>query len=325
MRRLIAVSTVLLALAAPLAAGGLPPSIAQLEDNGGELAAFQRHIQLTLVSLGELLGEPPLKYLDQLQQKKGRWTDLAFAQGNEFPGLGERVVAAYGLAHRDKKYKTMADLPGAYKTAIDEWQRKWDWFGEAGAQAFERIKWLELHTKHNENVNTPLGKQNWFWFQQTSGILESALYGANEEIKRRDPAMFRRRINMAKDAKRVIPLLKQVFKQAKPSSEKYFRDTKPEKKGQFLVWFKGVEDERDAWPSMTELKAAMLLAVTAHFGKYQKSYQEMVKMWRPVLDEKFLSVRREFTKDFTMRSLDRDYRFAIDALERKMTATLKSR
>jgi hypothetical protein len=293
----------------------MPERLAKLEDYGGHLATHQKEMENALVVLVGLLAKPPTK---DFPQKAHLWSDTAMLQGNRFPGLREKVVTAYRTAHPNKKIKTMADLPPEYNGAIEDWERKWDWLSGDGYQAYYRIKWFQLQAKNNEEMNTPLGKRAWVWLQHNTGLLESALYGANEEIKRGDVAAFERRIKIAKDYKSVVPATKRVYSEYKRDWEKFFRDTKPEKVGKFMDWFNGWVVNEDAWPSLHNLKTAMIALATKSFARYLKSYKDMVKIWTPVIDAKFLTAARTFTKDFEMRSLDRDYRFAIDALSRQM-------
>lgn len=321
MRRSVTVAVVLLALAAPLAAGSMPASIARLEDPGGHLATFHAEIENALGVLRGVLAAPPTA--DTFKKNPWQWNEPVAGQEERFDLLRENVLKAYNDAHPKRTYKQLKGVPGGYSTAIDDWQRRWHWLAEAGVQAYVRIKWLQINTKNNKDVNIPLGKRNWIWFQQATGILESALYAANEEIKRRDVAAFQRRIKIAEDSGRVIGLAKSVFIKNENDTKRFFRETKPEKKGKFLDWFKGVEDEKDTWPALYKMKKDMLTVLVPLFGNYVKSYQEMVKIWQPVLDQKFLTAGREFTKGFKMRSLKKNYKDAIADLERKMTAALK--
>ena len=200
----------------------------------------------------------------------------------------------------------MSSLPSEYNGAITDWERQWDWLSGDGYQAYYRIKWFQLQAKNNEKINTPVGKQMWFWLQEQTGFLDGALLGIHEAVKRGDLAAFNRFYKVAEDHTRYAKAAQNAHDTIRKEWKPFIRNTKPEKVGKFVEWFDGWEVTEDTWPSLHNMKKAMATLATLSFGNYLKSYKEMVKVWTPIIDEKFLKVR-PYIKHFEMRTLVKQY------------------
>jgi hypothetical protein len=320
MRRILSGLSALLVAGALALGGELPACVAKLEDNEGHFANFQGELENVLAALLAMMAAPPTKSLPDYAHL---WVDAVSEQEQRFDELGENVVDAYKAAYPKRTIRTIADLPPAYNSAINEWRGKWNWLAGDGFQVYYRIKWLQLQTAYNKDYNTPMGKRMWFWLQQNTGILESALFGAAQEIPRRDQRAFGQRIKIAKDCRQATRLITDVYSNHKSAYEKYFGDCSPDKLGGFLPWFESWGVTKDEWPTFNKLKVAWIAILTALAADYARSYGEVVKVWKPVLDQDFLEVGRQYTKGFSVRELRRNYETAILKLEREMAAAMK--
>ncbi|NQT88484.1 hypothetical protein HQ560_17080 [bacterium] len=323
MPRLAAVAAVLFALAAPLIAdtppggGVLPASIAELQDYGGHLATLQAENENALIALGVLLVTPANKVPD-IQKLADKWYEAAQLQADRFDVHRDGLISAFAEAHPKKTVLNISSLPPAYNSAFNEWKGQWNWLCEDGYQAYHRIKWFQLQVKLNEEINTPVAEQVWSFFEQQTGLLEKALRFADEAIRRRDGAAFKRHIEAAGALRSPAKTVTKLHKQCKTDWEKFFRETKPELAGKFVDWFNVWEVQPATWPALYKMKTAMLVLAGKGFDKYIKGYKKMKKAWEPIIEVKFLTDGRQFTKDLKIRTLEVDYRRAIDNLSRQM-------
>jgi hypothetical protein len=323
MRRCVVVAAVLLARAAPLLAGAptglgaLPASVAELQDYGGCLARHQKENENVLALLTAMLARPAKKIPD-LQKFADEWHGLAKAQEERFGVLEGDLVSAFADAHPNKTVHNISSLPSEYNGALEDWHGQWNWLLAEGYQAYYRIKWFQLQTRLNDEINTPVAEQAWDVFEEQTGVLEDALRGADAAVRRRDVATFERYVKGVKNAQNIAKTIKKLHHKYILEWNKFFRETKPEKTAKFVDWFNVWEVQPATWPALYALKTAMLGLAGKGFDDYTKSYKAMEKAWKPVIEAKFLSEGREFIKDFPMEKLDTEYEKAIKALSKQL-------